>query len=46
MTSYRTTLTWRGTRCRTLADILAPNLACVFVGLNPSIVSVDKGHYL
>ena len=46
MTNYRTTENWRGARCRTLADILAPNLACVFVGLNPSNVSVQKGHYL
>jgi TDG/mug DNA glycosylase family protein len=46
VTSYRTTLTWRGQRCETLADILAPGLTCVFVGLNPSPVSVRAGHYL
>ncbi len=46
MTSYRTTDTWLGAKCETLADILAPNLTCVFVGLNPSVVSVEKGHYL
>jgi double-stranded uracil-DNA glycosylase len=46
MTSYRTTDTWLGRKCQTLADILAPGLLCVFVGLNPSVVSVEKGHYL
>jgi TDG/mug DNA glycosylase family protein len=46
MTSYRTTENWRGTKLDTLEDILEPGLACVFVGLNPSNVSVDKGHYL
>jgi TDG/mug DNA glycosylase family protein len=46
VTSYRTTETWLGRTCETLADILAPGLVCIFVGLNPSIVSVEKGHYL
>jgi double-stranded uracil-DNA glycosylase len=46
MSSYRTSDNWRGTKCDTLADILEPGLACVFVGLNPSLVSVEKGHYL
>jgi len=46
VTNYRTTLEWRGQKCETLADILAPGLACVFVGLNPSPVSVAAGHYL
>ncbi len=46
MTSYATTLTWRGQSCETLADILAPDLVCVFVGLNPSPVSVTAGHYM
>jgi TDG/mug DNA glycosylase family protein len=46
MTTYRTTDTWLGQSCTTLADILAPGLACVFVGLNPSVVSVEAGHYL
>jgi TDG/mug DNA glycosylase family protein len=46
MTSYHTTVIWLGQKCETLADILAPGLVCVFVGLNPSVVSVEKGHYL
>ena len=46
MTSYRTTTTWLGQKCETLADILEPGLVCVFVGLNPSVVSVEAGHYL
>jgi TDG/mug DNA glycosylase family protein len=29
----------------TLADILAPRLSVVFVGINPSIYSVAQGHY-
>ena len=29
----------------TLADILAPRLNVVFVGINPSIYSVEQGHY-
>lgn len=46
VTSYATTLTWRGEACATLADVLAPDLVCVFVGLNPSPVSVAAGHYM
>ena len=46
VTQYRTTDTWRGQPCETLADILAPDLVCVFVGLNPSPVSVAAGHYM
>jgi TDG/mug DNA glycosylase family protein len=46
VTNFRTTLEWRGEQCETLADILAPNLTCVFVGLNPSPVSVAAGHYM
>ena len=44
--NYRTTETWRGSKVETLADILAPDLACVFVGLNPSPVSIEAGHYM
>lgn len=44
--NYRTTETWRGKKVETLADILAPGLTCVFVGLNPSPVSVAAGHYM
>ncbi len=29
----------------TLPDILAPDLKVVFVGINPSIYSVEQGHY-
>lgn len=46
VTIFRTTETWRGEKCETLADILAPGLVCVFVGINPSNVSVESGHYL
>lgn len=44
--NYRTTETWRGKKVDTLADILAPDLTCVFLGLNPSPVSVAAGHYM
>lgn len=30
---------------RTLPDYLHPGLALVFVGINPGLYSVDKGHY-
>lgn len=46
MSHFRTALTWRGEPVETLADILAPGLVCVFVGLNPSPVSVARGHYM
>jgi TDG/mug DNA glycosylase family protein len=46
VTCYRVTDTWLGQKCETLADILEPGLVCVFVGLNPSLVSVEAGHYL
>jgi TDG/mug DNA glycosylase family protein len=29
----------------TLEDLLAPELALVFVGINPSLYAVDRGHY-
>jgi TDG/mug DNA glycosylase family protein len=29
----------------TLPDLLAPNLRLVFVGINPSIFAVERGHY-
>ncbi len=29
----------------TLPDILAPGLKVIFVGINPSLYSVEKGHY-
>jgi TDG/mug DNA glycosylase family protein len=46
VTHFRTTVTWHGESVETLADILAPGLVCVFVGLNPSPVSVAAGHYM
>ncbi len=32
-------------RFRTLPDYLAPNLELVFVGINPGLYSVERGHY-
>lgn len=34
-----------GQRIRTLDDLLRPELRVVCVGINPSLVSVDAGHY-
>jgi len=36
---------WRGKRIETLEDLVPPNPKMVFVGINPSCVSVEKGHY-
>lgn len=34
-----------GEKIRTLKELLRPGLRAVFVGLNPSTVSAEKGHY-
>ncbi|MBV9247290.1 MAG: hypothetical protein JO366_21040 [Methylobacteriaceae bacterium] len=34
-----------GQDVRTLRELLRPGLKAVFVGINPSRVSVDAGHY-
>lgn len=46
MTTYNIRDRWLGEEYDTLVDILAPELDCVFVGLNPSPVSVAAGHYM
>ena len=43
--SHRVVEYWLGERTETLEDIVGPNPSVVFVGLNPSPVSVKKGHY-
>ncbi|MFL5817744.1 MAG: mismatch-specific DNA-glycosylase [Conexibacter sp.] len=45
MANHRVELTWMGERVVTLADLLRPQLRAVCVGINPSIVSVEAGHY-
>ena len=45
MRGYAVTATWRGRKVRTFKDIVKPHLTLLFVGLNPSPVSVAKGHY-
>ena len=45
MTNYTTTLYWRGHDIETLADIVDKDLRVLFVGINPSCVSVQEGHY-
>ena len=45
MTNYKTTLNWRGHDIETLADIVDKDLRVLFVGINPSCVSVQEGHY-
>jgi len=42
---HRTVLLWRGRRIESLADIVDVDLLVLFVGLNPSPVSVAQGHY-
>lgn len=42
---YRTKVEWCGKLYHSLSDILEKNLDIVFVGLNPSVVSVEMGHY-
>ncbi len=41
---HRTLLTWRGERYSSLKDIISRDLDILFVGINPSIVSVESGH--
>lgn len=43
--SHRVTETWMGESVETLEDLLRPGLRAVCVGINPSPVSVDAGHY-
>lgn len=38
-------MTWLGERIRTFRDLIPPNPRALFVGLNPSPVSLDAGHY-
>lgn len=42
---HRATETWMGEEILTLADLLRPGLRAVVVGINPSVVSVEQGHY-
>lgn len=45
MTSHRVTADWMGEQVVTLEDLLRPGLRIVCVGINPSCVSVEAGHY-
>ena len=45
MTDHRHTRMWLGERVETLEDLLRPNLRAVVIGINPSCVSVEAGHY-
>ncbi len=45
VSAYRTLIRWRDSDVETLADIVGEGLDVLFVGLNPSPVSVAKGHY-
>ncbi len=45
MADHRRTETWLGEKVETLEDLLRPNLRAVIVGINPSCVSVEAGHY-
>jgi double-stranded uracil-DNA glycosylase len=43
--SHRVVEDWMGERVETLEDLLRPGLYAVCVGINPSTVSVERGHY-
>jgi double-stranded uracil-DNA glycosylase len=43
--SHRVVEEWMGERVQTLEDLLRPGLSVVCVGINPSCVSVETGHY-
>jgi len=45
MPDHRVTEEWMGTEVETLEDLLRPNLRALCVGINPSPVSVQAGHY-
>ena len=45
MTDHRRTERWLGERVETLEDLLRPSLRAVVIGINPSCVSVEAGHY-
>jgi TDG/mug DNA glycosylase family protein len=42
---HRVTIEWMGERIETLEDLLVPGLRAACVGINPSTVSLSKGHY-
>ena len=42
---YRTEIIWMGEKITTLADIIPETPKILFVGLNPSPISVNVGHY-
>ena len=44
-TGHRARENWMGEEVETLADLLRPGLRAVIVGINPSTVSVEAGHY-
>ena len=45
MTDHRRTEMWRDETVETREDLLRPHLRAVVIGINPSRVSVEAGHY-
>lgn len=45
MKNYRIEMDWLGKRIITLNDIIDFNLRILIIGLNPSLISVEAGHY-
>ena len=43
--SHTVTADWMGESVETLEDLLREDLRAVCVGINPSVVSVSRGHY-
>jgi hypothetical protein len=46
MANHRVVEQWMGLPEETLEDLLRPGLRAVCVGINPSRVSVEAGHYV
>jgi TDG/mug DNA glycosylase family protein len=42
---HKTTIVWREKEIKTLEDIIPKPLKVLFIGINPSLVSMEIGHY-
>jgi len=42
---HKTTIVWREKKIETLEDIISNSLRVLFIGINPSLVSMEIGHY-
>lgn len=44
-TGHRISMEWMGQKIVTLEDLLRPELRVLCIGINPALVSVQRGHY-